>query len=322
MTDTTKRSFAQVLNAVPRWILFVVLMVCCSIALFIKVLIPNKPFPASIDFYQMMMSAPEGSTVLIQSDWTNSTRGESGAAFESIIRLLVRRNIKFALYSAADPQAPQVARDVIMRIVESEKESGAREYKRWDDWVNLGYFPNAEAHNNAMAANLRAALAGRRDMRPDGVMADPIDSPVLANINSISDFSLVLICTASNTINTAIERLSAKSKLMGSVTGVMVPESSVYYASGQLKGLVGGLKGTFDLETLMEYGINSPETGGEKTVKVPGAEPIPGFTGKTNLARATNYYFALHVAITLLILAVVLGNIGMVLSRREQRGKA
>jgi len=316
MAQVESRSFAQTLNAVPRSVLFVVLIVFSSLALFVKVVIPNKQFPPTVDFYRQLMTAPEGSTVLIQSDWTNSTRGESGAAFESIVRVLMRRNLKFAVYSAADPQAPQVARDVIKRITDEEVKQGGRKYVRWNDWVNLGYFPNAEAHNNAMAANLRAALGGRREMTPEGRMEDPINSPVLANIQSVGDFSLVLICTASNSMNIAIERLSGKSNLMGSVTGVMVPETSVYHSSGQLKGMVGGLKGSYDLETMMQFGVN---TGVKGAAEVPGVDPIPGFEGKTNLARATNYYFTLHVAIGLLILAVVVGNVGMWLARLEQR---
>ena len=39
------------------------------------------------------------------------------------------------------------------------------------------------------------------------------------------------------------------------VTGVMVPETRNYFASGQITGLVGGVKGVYDLEGLMEKGF-------------------------------------------------------------------
>jgi len=51
---------------------------CSSIPLFSKIVVPREPVPASIDLYKTLMTIPEGSTILLESDWTLSTRGESG----------------------------------------------------------------------------------------------------------------------------------------------------------------------------------------------------------------------------------------------------
>jgi hypothetical protein len=92
-----------------------------------------------------------------------------------------------------------------------------------------------------------------------------------------------------------------KTPKMFMVTGVMAPEDQSYYSSGQVTGLIGGLKGVVDLETLMQ-------TGGEG---------VPGFPGMQNAGRGTRYYLPLHACLTLLILAVVIGNVGMFLSRKK-----
>ena len=92
------------------------------------------------------------------------------------------------------------------------------------------------------------------------------------------------------------------------VTGVMVPENTVYYSSGQLKGLCGGVKGVYDLETLMEKG----------TKDVP---PLPGID-KLKAAgqlKGTAYYPTLICCLVLLIVAVFAGNLGMFLGRKRAR---
>jgi len=99
------------------------------------------------------------------------------------------------------------------------------------------------------------------------------------------------------------------------VTGVMVPENTTYYASGQLKGLCGGVKGVYDLETMMEDGVNVE--GPHKVLSEKYTEVIPGFPGKTNAGKGTAYYPSLHFALFLLILAVVTGNVGMFLAKRK-----
>jgi hypothetical protein len=76
-----------------------------------------------------------------------------------------------------------------------------------------------------------------------------------------------------------------------------------------------GLKGVFDMEMMMENGVNQP---GSKfnQIKTYG-DQIPGFQGEKNLDKGTRYILALHVAIFLLIITVVVGNVGVLLSRRN-----
>ncbi len=102
------------------------------------------------------------------------------------------------------------------------------------------------------------------------------------------------------------------------VTGVMVPENTSYYQSDQLKGLCGGIKGVFDLETLMAVGINNPGPGEIKSEKFKD-ESIPGWPSKTNAGKGTAYYLALHFTLGLLILAVILGNVGMFAAKRRAK---
>lgn len=309
------------LQSLPKIYLYILLIGIITLALFKPMKVPNEPQDQSIDFYANMMSLKEGSTVLLASDWTNSTRGESSGSAEAVLKILIRKKIKFAMFSTGDPQAPAVMRDMIVKVAKEEedaKEAGYS-YKRWEDWVSLGYYPNSEAQNNSIANDVRKAFAGRNEY-PGGVQKSVWESPVLQNIQKLSDFSMMILISPSSTDKITIERISGKIKpLQFAVTGVMVPENQNYYSAGQIQGLIGGLKGVYDMETLMENGINNPGPDGKVVVsssKIQGS--VPGFAGKKNDGRGTRYYPTLHIAIGLMFIAVIVGNIGMFLSKRAK----
>ncbi len=305
-------SFGEKLMSIPRWALFVILLVFASVPLFVTIKVPNKPIEPAIDLYGTLMSIPEGSTILVASDWTKSTRGESGGSFDALVKILMRRNIKMALYSSGDPQAPQVARDAIGILNQERRAKGQKTYDRWNDWVTVGFFPNAEACANAIANNVRSAFSGRTENTPEGTKRDVFQSPVLQNIQKVSDFKLMMVITASKTSNITIERIYGKGvDLAMMVTGVMGPESMPYYSSGQIKGLAVGLKGVYDMEQLMEDGITA-EMKSKWGV-------VPGFPGDNNVGNGSRYYPTLHACLLLLIIAVTVGNVGTFLTRRKAK---
>jgi hypothetical protein len=325
------RSLGTLLQSVPRQALYFLLMAAITISLLIPTRLPNDPKAPGMDFYAAVMSVPPGSTVLIESDFTNSTRGESAGQLEALLRILMRRQVKFALMTVADVQAQQVARDVVERINQERIAKGEPEYQRWNDWIAVGYFPNGENTIKQMALSIRQAFAGRKDTPPGAAPRDVFESPVLKNIRNVNDLALYINVTGSKTLDILIERikfapttfgdLKLKTKLGGMVTGVMGPESLNYYAAGQLFGLVVGLNGVVELEVMMENGINTSVDGKAPTIKAANLPEVPGFPGQQNYARGMKYYLALHVAMGLMILAVVAGNLGLYLTRKESREK-
>ena len=309
------RSFAQKLQSIPTRTIYLILMLCAAVPLFFKVSLPNVPIEPSIDFFGNLMSLKEGDRVLISADWTNSTRGESGGQTEAVMRILMRKHIKFAVFSVGDPQAPQVERDLIARVAEEEEKNVGYRYQPFVNYTVIGYFPNGEGQATAINNNVLKAFAGRKDLPPGGVPTDVRRSPVFAGIKSISDFKYFINITGSSTNTVYLERLT-KVPLMFTVTGVMVPENQNYYDSGQIKGMIGGVKGALDLETLMEKGLNTDEP---DAISSNNFGHIDGFKGMQNAGKGTAYYPTLHVCLFLLIIAVAVGNLGMFLARKETR---
>ena len=306
------QKLGEMLQSLPRQVLYLTLFVVATVPLFFKIPLPNNPDPSSIDYYVHLMQIPADSRVLICSDWTNGTRGESMGEFDATVRILMRRGIKFAVYSIGDPQAPQVARDEIAKLSLEDGGGTTPVFKPYLDYVVMGYFPNGEGQTAAVNTNVLKAFASKTDASPQG-QRPVVQSPVFQGIKTLADFPYLVLITPSSTNTIVIERIT-KTPLMFAVTGVMVPENQVYYASGQLKGLLGGIKGVFDMETLMEYGVNNP---GPHMVSDSRYGPIPGFPGKQNSGKGTAYYPALHLCLGILILAVLVGNVGMWLARKR-----
>lgn len=296
MAEQEPKSIGDKLQSISKPWLFLILILCTSVPLFFSGLrVPNKSESSTEALFKALENIPAGSTLLLESDWTNSTHGESAGQFKAIVRTAIRKNLKLCIYTAADPQAPKVSRDTMRAINAERKARNEPTYDEWKDWINLGYFPSAEGTAVNMASDVRKAFAGKKAMSPAGRQEDVFLSPVLSNIRKVGDFPLLLVITASNTSNVVIERLYGKVKLGMAVTGVMGPETQVYYDSGQLVGLSKGLKGVYDMEILMDK----------------------AFPGQKNLDQGSTYYPTLHFALTLLILAVIIGNVGMALSRRK-----
>lgn len=316
-TDPAPRStFADRLQSVPKPVLFLILFLVTAVPLLHPVTLPNKPIDASIDFYARLMQLPPGSKVLIESDWTNSTRGESMGEMEAMLRILMRRGIKFVVFTVADPQSPQVARDTIRKVANEEAARGGYRYRPFQDYLVLGYYPNAEGTVAAINNKFLSICQGKKDWPENSTPRDVMQSPVLQGLNSVADFKYFVLVTASSTNTVVLERIT-KVPLLFMVTGVMVPENTVYYASGQIKGLCGGVKGVYDLETMMENGVNVK--GPHEVVSDKYTMQIPGFPGKINAGKGTAYYPSLHFALFLLIIAVIAGNAGMILAKRKAR---
>lgn len=286
-----ERNIWRTLYALDRRVLYAILIVLVSWQVISPIDAPNIVTPMSQDFYSLLDGLEEQDFVVIQSDWTNSTRGESRGQFEALMRLLMRKRVRFVITCVADPQIPNILRPVInqvARAVSREPGMDGYEYRENRDWAMAGYFPNAEAHNLGMVNDIRAEL------EPKGVTA----TPVMEGINDLSDAKAVVLVTASSSINLWYERIRNKAPLGLMCTAVMSAENVPYFVSGQLFGLVIGAKGAFDMESLLD-------------------EEFPETAERKNFSAGRRYMSPLALALGLLILSVVVGNVAMFVLRKK-----
>ena len=308
-------------KTIPKFVVYLLLICFASIPLFFSIPVPNKPVDGSVDTFKALMNLQKGDTVLLGSDWTGSTRGESKAELISILRILMRKEIKFCLWSSADAQSPRCAQDVVTEVNAMMKREGARPYKQWEDYVQAGFYPNSDVAINNVGQDVKKMFMTKRGTDSTGKLRSIMESPVMEKIQKIQDFKLVIDVTASKTSDYHVQFISAKKvPILFAVTGVMGPETEVYYNSGQAIGFLGGLKGVYDLEGLMEQGLNIPGPDGQVGMasdKI--KDQIPGFPGKENKGSGTKYYPTLNFALALMIVLVFIGNYEMIKARRGEK---
>jgi len=277
--------FWQTLYAIDRRVLYGILMLLVGWQILKPIEVPNVTMGMSKDLFDKIESLNPGDRVLIESDWTTSTAGESRGQFKALIRHLMRRQVKFVT-TAIDPLAPGIGELYIEEVKREEPPDGPR-YQKGRDYEIAGYFPNAENHVQAMVTNIR------KELNSKGLA----NSPVLAGIADLSDMKAVILVTASSSINVWYERMRNKAPLGLMCTAVMAGENIPYHASGQLFGMTIGAKGAFDYETLL-------------------AEHYPDKKYK-NLDTGSRYMSPLFFALLLLIVSVIIGNIAMVMLRKK-----
>jgi hypothetical protein len=177
---------------------------------------------------------------------------------------------------------------------------------------------NSDVAINNVGQDVRKLFTSKRGTDDTGKLRSVMESPVLEKIQKVRDFKLVIDITASKTSDYHVQYISAKKvPILLAVTGVMVPETDVYYNSGQVVGFLGGLKGVYDLEVMMDKGLNVPDKDGviiASSTKI--KDKIEGFPGKDNTGNGSKYYPTLHFALFLMIVLVVIGNLEMVAARK------
>ena len=315
-------SLGEKLQSVKRNALYLTLFCVVSGSLILShalsIRVPTQPQEYTKDAYKLLRNIPEGQTIVIDTGTTNASRGEWGCQMEAVLRMAMREKVKFVLYTWVEPQCVEVAKSIIANINQERRTSNPPlpEYKEWDDYVILGFFPDGPTMLQSVASNIREAWGTKKEKDPTGAERSVFESPVLKQIKRVDDLKAYLPISPTNLMPTVVARVGRKVPVISMIAGVMFPEQFNYYKSGQLKGLVNGLVGAVELEALMEKGIDSAGDVGGNAPGPPIAAPFPG---AKNYARGSDYYFAFCCAITLLMLTVIVGNVGMMLEKRRNR---
>jgi len=236
--------------------------------------------------HRTIESLPPEKLVLITSNWDAGSQAETRPQLVGITRHLIRRNLRFALISTAHPTSPQLANTAVEEAIRLEQAESR--YRYGEEWVNLGFKLPDEPWLRSFASSISGSV--KEDVR-----GTPLESiPLMQGVNTFGpdgQVSMVIDITASNTIDRWYEFMSPTKVRIGlACTAVMAPEQYPYLDSGQLSGLLTGMKGAAEYEQLL---------------KAPGFA-MPAMAGQS---------FA-HLYIVLMI---VLANVSVLAGRRRRR---
>ena len=166
----------------------------------------------------------------------------------SFIRYCMERDLK-VIVMGLWPQGPQQANLAIDEVMK-DPTIAKKNLKYGIDYVNLGYQAGNEFVIQRMGTNFAS-------MFPADYRGTPYDEiPLVENIKNFSniDYSFNLSAGYPGTkewVQVAADRYGLR--LGAGNTAVQAPMIYPYYRAGQLRGVLGGMNGAAELETLTHY---------------------------------------------------------------------
>ncbi|MFA7223679.1 MAG: hypothetical protein WC094_02790 [Candidatus Cloacimonas sp.] len=261
--------FERMQNLDRRWIYIVV-----ALAIIIPLMIPynsdNVTSPPTENLYQMIDSfaGREDRAVLLSFLHDASTMSELYPMEIAIIRHCFERNIKVFALSFQTSGAPII--DYAFNSVKEEYP----DIKSGVDYCNFGYKPQPMAIVLGMGDNIANAV----NTDAEGRKLESL--PIMKGINNYNEMNLVVEFSGSTAgtywIYYARPKFGVNVAL--GVTAVMAADEYPYLQSGQLIGMLSGLKGAAEYEKLVDVfaAYRDPKVDYRVKMDAEGNKIIPG----------------------------------------------
>lgn len=279
------------LQSIDRRIIYAILLAVIIGPLFVTIKVPSYPSQQSQDFFDTVERVAKESPhklVIIDGQWSPSTRGENQWQTQAIVTHLMARHLHFAMLTA-DTQNSTVTQT---QVVEPLAKRFSYIYGR--DYVNWGYRP---------IPSYPSTLKGLVTDVPGTIKKDYKGAPitqfeVMKGIKTRDDIAAVIEVTPSATAEQWLGLFEQNNSppFLFAPTAVMAPTYYPYLDSKQMSGMLTGIKGAGDYEGLL---IN--------------AKLLDRPSFGTGAAGALSFVYAL------IILLIILGNIGYYAGRAAQR---
>jgi len=257
------------------------------VLIFAAVLIPfltglelkaGTPSPATTDIYDYINRLAPGSVILISVDYSPASMAELEPMAKAVVRHAFacgHRVIAMALF----PEGAMMINRVLDEVAPEMNKTYATDY------VNAGFKPGGLAVILGMGKDIIGVFEDT-DAEGNGLS----NMPVMAGVKSYDDIDLMIDFAAGNIpyswITYAHEQYQQEVGV--GVTAVMATDFYTFWKSGQIVGLINGLKGAAEYEELIQY-------------------PGWGMAGMSSQS----------IAHALIIFFIILGNIGYFLARRR-----
>ena len=240
--------------------------------------VPVSPSPEVKKVYDFVENLKEGEYLFLAMDYDPTSLAELSPMAEAILKHAFSRNEKVIIVTLAQ-FGPGMVEEITSRL--------AQQYNkvRGVDYAFLGYRPYPAITILAMGVDFRSPF-------PVDYYGTPLDSlPVMKGIKNFYNVKGVIDITAGNTADMWLTDGNGRYgvQLAIGITGVMASNYYQYLQSGQLFGIIPGIKGAAEYESL---------------IKKPGE-------GMTQAAYQV-------VAHTVIILFIILSNIAYFATRKGQ----
>ena len=233
--------FLQIGNIDRRWI-FIIIAIVVVIPLLVPIGLPIRATDTSKDVFEAIESLPKGSKVLLSIEYSPSTKPENHPMAISMLRHLFR-NDHIVYVTCLWPDGQFMAQDALTQVAEGEFGK-----KYGQDYVLLGYRPGGEAVVKGIVSNIRKLYS------VDAKQTKIDEIPIMNGITNFKDFAFLFSDSAGypGTIEWVQYAADPTGVPMSSgVTSIQVNEVMPYVQSGQMVGVLAGMPGAAEYESLI-----------------------------------------------------------------------
>jgi hypothetical protein len=278
------KSIWEKLLSIDRRIIFLFIAVAVAVPLFFRLSMRIPVTPVAQGTYEAIESLQAGSKVLVSFDYDPGSMPELQPMAEAFFRHAFRNDLKVIIMGLW-PQGPLQA-NIALEEVFQDDDIKAKNLQYGIDYVNLGFTAGNEVVIDRMGHSFEESY-------PKDSYGTPIgEIPLMRGVRNYDNVDLIFNLSAGypgtqEWVQYAVDVFHVK--LAAGNTAVQAPSMYPYVQTGQLSGVLGGMKGGAEYETLLG---------------------IPG--------RAVRYMFSQAVAHAVICMFIIIGNLAFFSLRRRQ----
>ena len=252
--------------------------------------LPIRPTPESQIVFDEINKLNAGDKILLSFEYGPSTKTEIHPRAIAILKHLYAKNIQvygFALWPDGNFMSTEAFSEV----------SDDYDKKYGVDYVNLGYKPGGEAVIKGIASDIRTLYTV--DLQGTSIN----DIPMMKDVFNIEDFDFVFSLSAGYPGSKEWVQYACDPKnipLSTGCTSIQVTDIMPYVENDQIRGILAGMPGAAEYESLVEAELQKMEIAGK-----------PG--------EASGMMAAQSIAHVVIVLFIIFGNISYFITRKKNR---
>lgn len=227
-----------------RWV-FLAMAIAVASPLFFKLGLAPKTTPPVRAFYDYIEALPAGSRVLCSFDYDPGSKAELNPMCIGVLEHLMMKGHKPVIITLWSTAPALIERNINLIC----RDKYGKQYGT--DYAYLGLKEGREAVMVAMGKSIRSTF-------PVDFYRTPVDQlPLMNGVENYEQFSALINVSAGYPgTKEYVQYVTSRFDIpmLSGSSAVSVPEYSAYFQSGQLKGLLTGITGAAEYETL----INKP----------------------------------------------------------------
>ena len=252
--------------------------------------LPIRPTPESQIVFDEINKLNAGGKMLLSFEYSPSTKPEIHPMAIAILKHLYAKNIQvygFALWPDGNFMSTEAFSEV----------SDDYDKKYGVDYVNLGYKPGGEAVIKGIASDIRTLYTV--DLQGTSIN----DIPMMKDVVNIEDFDFVFSLSAGYPGSKEWVQYACDPNnipLSTGCTSIQVTDIMPYVENDQIRGILAGMPGAAEYESLVEAELQKMEIAGK-----------PG--------EASGMMAAQSIAHVVIVLFIIFGNISYFITRKKNR---